>query len=199
MARIIKDRVLELSTSVGTGAFTLVGAIIGYQPFSTVCVNGDTFTYFIEGVSAGVLTGEWECGLGTWGTGNILTRNTVYTSSNAGALVNFSAGQKRVVLAILAHDLDVILPVNPVIVSSTAVTAVSGGTYILNNVADTVVTLPSTPSTGDKVVIIPGNGLTTNSVNGNGQTIMGISENMTLDNSYISVTLQFLNNTWRII
>lgn len=97
MALIVADRVLESSTSTGTGAFTLAGATTGYRAFSAVCSTSDTCYYFIEAVDAnGNPSGDWEVGLGTYSGTNTLTRTTPAASSNAGAAVNFAAGTKRV-------------------------------------------------------------------------------------------------------
>lgn len=100
MAHKTDDRVQETTTTTGTGALTLAGAVTGFQAFSAVCANNDTCFYSI--FSAG---SEWEVGLGTWGTGNILTRTTVINSSNAGAAVTLSAGTKTVILTGLASRL----------------------------------------------------------------------------------------------
>jgi len=95
MALVLKDRVLETSTSTGTGAFTLGGAQTGFQSFSVIG-SGNTTYYTIQGKNAdGTLTGEWEVGTGTYTTGS-LARDTVLESSNANALVNFSSGDKDV-------------------------------------------------------------------------------------------------------
>jgi hypothetical protein len=100
MALIYADRVQEASSTTGTGALTLSGAIAGFRTFGAVCANTDTAYYAAWGVDAsGVPTGEWETGLGTWGTGGVLTRTTVSASSNANAAVNFGAGVKRVALS----------------------------------------------------------------------------------------------------
>jgi hypothetical protein len=97
MAQIIADRVKETSTSTGTGAFTLAGAMTGFKTFSSVCANSDTVYYTIQGVDgSGNPTAEWEVGFGSWGVGGVLTRTTVYSSSNANTTVNFSAGDKQV-------------------------------------------------------------------------------------------------------
>ena len=97
MAHITKARVLETSTTTGTGDFTLAGAVAGYRAFSAVCSTGDTVYYAIAAVDAsGVPTGEWETGFGTYSASNTLTRTTVEESSNSNAAVNFSAGTKRV-------------------------------------------------------------------------------------------------------
>ena len=96
MALVLKDRVLESSTSTGTGSFSLTGSQVGFQSFSSIG-NGNTTYYTIQGKNAdGTLTGEWEVGVGTWYTGNTLSRDTVLESSNSNSLVLFSAGDKDV-------------------------------------------------------------------------------------------------------
>jgi hypothetical protein len=90
MALVVKDRVQETTTTTGTGTLTLLGAVTGYQSFSVVG-NGNTTYYTIASTSA-----EWEVGIGTWATGGTLARTTVLASSNAGSLVNLSAGTKNV-------------------------------------------------------------------------------------------------------
>lgn len=90
MALIYKDRVQETTTTTGTGTLTLAGAVSGMRTFAEIG-DGNTCHYTIE------LGAEWEVGLGTYTTsGTTLSRNVVLASSNAGALVNFSAGSKKV-------------------------------------------------------------------------------------------------------
>lgn len=91
MALVVKDRVKETSTSIGTGNFTLAGAVAGFQAFSAALANGDTTYYAIT--DAG--TGDFEVGLGTYSAG-VLTRTTILESTNAGAAVSFQAGEKEV-------------------------------------------------------------------------------------------------------
>jgi hypothetical protein len=84
------DRVLETTTTTGTGAITLAGAIGGYRAFSSVILaNGDMFPYVIAGGA------EWETGIGTRTGATTFTRVPT-SSSNANALVSFSAGTKEV-------------------------------------------------------------------------------------------------------
>jgi hypothetical protein len=45
---------------------------------------------------------EWEVGLATYSSANTLTRTTIYSSSNAGSAVNFSAGTKDVFITMAA-------------------------------------------------------------------------------------------------
>jgi len=85
------DRVKETTTIEGTGTATLLGAAVGFQTFSSVLSDSDTCYYCIE------LGSEWEVGTGTYSAGT-LARTTVQSSSNANALVDFSAGTKSVFL-----------------------------------------------------------------------------------------------------
>lgn len=105
MTLIVKDRVMESSTTTGIGALTLAGAVSGHRTFASVMTSpSDTAYYTIIGVD-GAATGEWECGLGTYSGANTLTRTTVHASSNAGAAVNFSAGTKRAFISATAEVL----------------------------------------------------------------------------------------------
>jgi hypothetical protein len=91
MALILEDRVRETTTVTGTGTATLLGAVTGYRAFSVIG-NANTTYYCIS--SAGT---EFEIGIGTYtSSGTTLARTIVLASSNAGALVNFSAGTKDV-------------------------------------------------------------------------------------------------------
>lgn len=87
---LLADRVLESTSTTGTGTFALGGALTGYRAFNSAFSNGDVVYYTADNGQ-----GEWEVGYGTVGTGT-LSRDTVLTSSNAGSKVNFSAGAKRV-------------------------------------------------------------------------------------------------------
>ena len=99
MAFITADRVLDSSTSTGTGAFVVSGTpAAGYRTFSAVMSVNDTCYYSIQGQT----TSEWEVGLGTYSSANTLTRTTVYSSSNANAAVSFSAGTKNVFITMAA-------------------------------------------------------------------------------------------------
>lgn len=93
MALVLNDRVLETSTSTSTGTFTLAGAPSGFQSFSAG-IGGSNTTYYTIVNTTG---NEWEVGLGTLDSGGtVLTRTTVYRSSNSNNAVNFSAGTKNV-------------------------------------------------------------------------------------------------------
>ena len=90
MALVLKDRVKETTAVTGTGTATLLGATLGYQSFNTAIPTGSTVYYCIAGQG----TNEWEVGVGTFTAPDQLSRDTVYESSAAGALVTFTAGTK---------------------------------------------------------------------------------------------------------
>ena len=93
MALVLNDRVKETSTTTGTGAFTLAGAVTGFETFSAGIGNSNT-TYY--GIFNGG-TAEFEVGLGTLnGDSSTLTRTTVISSSNSDNAVSFSSGTKDV-------------------------------------------------------------------------------------------------------
>jgi hypothetical protein len=91
MALVVNDRVKETSTTTGTGSFTLDGAVTGFETFSSAIGNTNT-TYYAIALQGGA---EFEVGLGTVSAG-ALSRDTIISSSNSDAAVNFSAGTKDV-------------------------------------------------------------------------------------------------------
>jgi hypothetical protein len=92
MALVLADRVRETSTTTGTGTITLAGAVYGYQSFSAVGNANQTYYTIFDQTS-----GAWEVGIGTYtSSGTTLSRTTVLSSSNGGALVPFGAGTKDV-------------------------------------------------------------------------------------------------------
>lgn len=98
MPFIDADRVRETTTTTGTGAVSLGGAISGTRTFASVMANGDVCHYVIAGAT------EWEVGLGTYNTsGNTLSRTQVFSSSSGGSAVSLSAGTKQVFIAFAAN------------------------------------------------------------------------------------------------
>lgn len=99
------DRVMESTTVTGTGDITPTGTFAGFRTFGSVMTDGDTFDYSIFAVDGdGAPTGDWEVGTGTWNAG-VIERTAVQSSSNADAAVNFSAGDKHVLLTVSAATL----------------------------------------------------------------------------------------------
>jgi hypothetical protein len=93
MALIVADRVKEVTTTTGTGVYTLGGAVDGFQAFSAVTVDTDTVYYAITDDT------DWEVGIGTiGGTQTTLARTTILSSSNSDSAVNWGAGAKNIFL-----------------------------------------------------------------------------------------------------
>jgi hypothetical protein len=107
MAHVSDDRVLESTTTTGTGALTLAGALTGFKAFGSVLTSpSDTCWYSLWAVDAsGNTTGDYEEGFGNYSAANTLTRTSVIRSSNADTLVTLSAGTKYVAIAALASKL----------------------------------------------------------------------------------------------
>ena len=94
MAFVLNDRVKETSTTTGTGTFDLAGAETGFESFVSGVGDGNVTYYAISNDG----TTEFEVGIGTVtdATPDTLSRDTIISSSNSDALVNFSAGTKTV-------------------------------------------------------------------------------------------------------
>ena len=104
------DRVKDTTTSTGTGSITLANsAPTGYQTFATAFGStSQTVAYCIADQSGST----WEVGTGVFNGTTGLTRATVLASSNAGSLVNFTAGTKDVFCTAPAKYLDTFTSTN---------------------------------------------------------------------------------------
>ena len=93
-AFVINDRVKQTTTTTGTGTIDLTGTETGFETF--VAGIGDGVQTYYAIVHDG--TADFEVGTGTVtdaGT-DTLSRQSVISSSNSDALVNFGAGTKTV-------------------------------------------------------------------------------------------------------
>jgi hypothetical protein len=114
---------------------------------------GDTCYYSIQGQT----TSEWEVGLGTYSSANTLTRTTVYSSSNAGSAVTFSAGTKNVFITMVASKS---VQIDPSGSTTSTVNSISNGT--------------------SNVSIASSNGTVTATTNGSTALTIDTSQNATL-------------------
>ena len=82
---------------------------------------------------------------------------------------------------------------------NTSTTAVAGRGYLLD--ANIVLTLPSSPTAGDRVFAQTYGSYLTASIDRGGQNIMGLAQDMTLDVAYARVELVYLDATrgWVIV
>jgi len=138
MALVIADRVREQSTTTGAGTFTLTGAVVGFQTFSSAIGNGNTTYYTISNPG----TNEWEVGVGTVSAGQ-LARTTILSSSNAGSLVNFTGGTKDVFVTYPAEK-----SVNEDVAGTVNITTLAAGTISATGA------ITSTVSTGTAPLVI---------------------------------------------
>ena len=93
MALVLNNRVRETTSTAGTGAQTLGGAVDGFQTFAAGIGNDNT-TYYTIALNS---ENEWEVGLGTLNAdSSTLTRTTVLESSNSDSAVDFTAGSKEI-------------------------------------------------------------------------------------------------------
>jgi hypothetical protein len=132
------DRVKEISTTVGTGTFTLGGAYSGFRTFASVITDGASVYY------TAVYGSSWEVGVGVYSNGT-LTRSPV-ASSNANALVNFQAGPKEVFLCFPATAIAT--------VSDEVVGLLPSGNGATDR-ANLLAALADTPA-GGEVILAPG-------------------------------------------
>lgn len=84
--------------------------------------------------------------------------------------------------------------------NASSFTAASNNGYLITG-DSVVVTLPASPADNDYVDIASGDYVTGCSVARNGKTIMGLSENMTVDASNFSFRLVYQSSTgdWRLV
>jgi hypothetical protein len=225
MALVTADRVRETTTTTGTGALTLAGAVTGFRAFSSVMANNDTCYYVI----AHQTIGEWECGSGTYNSSaNTLTRSTVHSSSNSNSAVNFSAGTKDVFLSVTKTSLQN-LSVNASYINVGTLSTSYGGTgltgpngFLYGNgsgpamstfatipgslvIGEITATLKETPFTitdGASVTINPANGgiqLWTLGANRTPASGFSAGQSVTLmidDGAAYSITWTTINPTW---
>lgn len=207
MAFVTADRVRDTSTTAGSGSFSVSGtAPTGYRTFSAVLSVSDTFYYSIQHQTLN----EWEVGLGTYSSANTFARTTVYSSSNAGSAVTFSAGTKDVFITMAAArslQLDASGNVTPSINGTLAwqavqtgdFTAVAGNAYPVNTTSGAVtVTLPASPSAGQQIIITDyaGTFATNNcTLNSNGNKINAATGNVLLNFSSESIALVYIDST----
>ena len=199
MAYVTADRVRDTTTTTGTGALTVSGTpASGFRTFSSVMSVSDTFYYAVQHQSAN----EWEVGLGTYSASNEITRTTVYSSSNAGSAVTFSAGTKDVFITLAAtKTVQVDGSGSPVNLGTVPVASGGSGVATLTGIlkgngtsAFTAVTAPSGALVG-----------TTDTQTLSGKTIEagtftnGYTEEVYVANTSTAITLNLDNGSFQVL
>ena len=130
MARLVKDRIKQTTTTTGANNLALSGSVAGYQNFS-VLGDGNTTFYCIEDANGTA----FEVGIGTY-TSNTLARTTILDSTNSGNAISLTSG---------THDVFVTYPagragfndegLSPTLTASGTITA---GKPVIQNTNGTV-------------------------------------------------------------
>lgn len=86
-------------------------------------------------------------------------------------------------------------------ITATSATLLAGQHAVLTNVSQTTVTLPPSPTVFDYVWVTPTNSRVDNRIARNGQNIMGLAEDLDIDNANATVQLRFIGGTrgWSLV
>lgn len=127
---IFADKVLESTTTVGTGTYALDGAPSGFKSFVEGFETGNTCAYYAANADGTI----WELGLGTVtdATPDTLTRTKIYKSSSDDAKIDWGAGTKYIYSIPSGHILSALLTTN--IGSTRPDWLEAGGQWIKNSV-----------------------------------------------------------------
>jgi hypothetical protein len=170
MALVVKDRVKETTTTVGTGTLTLAGASTGFQAFSVIGNDNTTYYTITDGT-------DWEVGIGTYtSSGTTLSRDTILESSNSGSAVDWAAGSKDVFVTYPAERSVYTDAAGTSITPATASTlgVASGGTGQTTYTDGQLLIGNTTGNTLAKATLTAGTGVTV--TNGSGSITLAIGQ-----------------------
>lgn len=201
-------------TASGTIAITLTS---GYSiPTTASQTNWDTAYGWGNHASAGYLTSSSLTGYLTTSTA-ATTYQPLSTNLNSWSTTAVSVKQDTLVSGTniktingtsLLGSGDITITgggggsgVTNTVVTATTQTASINTRYILTNAATSTLTLPPTPAQGDVVYVVVANNLLTNVIARNSEKIMGVAEDLTIDNPVASFGLIYINSTlgWRFL
>ena len=206
MALVLADRVKETTTTTGTGAVTLAGAVTGFQAFSAGVGNSNTTYYTIQDANGTA----WEVGLGTLNADSTtLTRTTVYESSNSDTAITLTSGThtvfctypagKSVYLDSIGNLSHAIVPYTT-ITGDTTLTTANVVVFVNATSGEVDVTLYAATSNGGRKLIIKktDSGNTVNILRAGSETIDGATS-LALYHQNESITLMSDNSNWFIV
>ena len=112
MANVLANIARVSSATTGTGTLTLGSAITGALTFAGAGVtDGQSVTYAIEDYNGSGAVTAREIGRGTYtASGTLLSRDTVYSSTNAGSKITCS-GNQHVFITAAKEDFDTFLTI----------------------------------------------------------------------------------------
>ena len=202
MALQLADRVQQTGTANTTVSFSLTGAVVGFQSFSSAITTGNT-TYYAA--SDGT---NWEVGVGTLTSSSLLTRTTIISSSNSGSAVSTFGSSINIFVTQPAEN-TVVSSNNP---GTTGTVLTSNGTGVAPSWAAVVNSFsagstgltPSTASTGAVTlagtlnVANGGTGLTSVTSTyipyGNGTSALSTSSSLTYASSTLTAPIVSASN-----
>jgi len=195
---------LNLKANLASPTFTgtvagITAAMVGAQPAGTYATGTGTATNTNTGDET-TATIQSKLSITTL-SGSNTGDQVLPTLGSLGAQASLVSGTniKTVGGASLLGSGDVPVSMPVVTVSGTTQTAVAGSHYVLTNASATTVILPAGVS-GATIAITTTGTLITNVVAPSGaETIMGVVGNMTIDRAGVTVTLRYLNSSWRIL
>lgn len=171
------DNHLRLVKTVLQGQFTALGAAaVTVTAAELNSVTGKA------GLASPALTGTPTAPTATLGTNTTQLASTAFTQA---AIANVNATSGALVTS----------------VDSAQTGTLTAGARVLCTFAGTVTkTLPAAPTINTRCALIVGNGRTDTVVARNGSNIMGLAEDLTLDNANTAVELVFTDavNGWRL-
>ena len=206
MALVLADRVKETTTTTGTGAVTLAGAVTGFQAFSAGVGNSNTTYYIIQDANGTA----WEVGLGpVKADSTTLTRTTVYESSNSDTAITLTSGThtvfctypagKSVYLDSIGNLSHAIVPYTT-ITGDTTLTTANVVVFVNATSGEVDVTLYAATSNGGRTLVIKktDSGNTVNILRAGSETIDGATS-LALYHQNESITLMSDNSNWFIV
>ena len=152
------DRVQETTTTTGTSAYILDGALVGYQAFAAALGDGDTCFYCATDNL------NWEVGLGTYSeSGNSLARTTIFASSNSGEAISWGQGSRNIWLDVPANYFTKASQVREVTASGAITQLITDRVIVVENNTESQTTVNLLPAAdmapqNNDVTIVDGTG-----------------------------------------
>lgn len=156
MAFVLADRVKETCNSPGTGAATLLGAVVGFASFDVIGAGNTTYYTIADQIGA-----NWEVGIGLFSSGpSTLVRQTVLSNSaGTTSFINFASG---------VQDVFVTYPAEKAVALNTTDTNTYTDGQLLIGDSSTGLLEKATLTAGSNVTITNGNGSIQISATGGG-------------------------------
>lgn len=198
MLKLFSDLTQESTSTAGTGTITLA-QLAGWMRFRDRFTNGDQVYYSIQNGY------NWELGLGGYIANDQLSRGTILQTLNAGVVTIGGAALTlsgvSVVRAVAPETfLTTTWRVNPVIVAGSQ--GVTPGNSYLVTANSVTLTLPASPTVGDRLEVVQaGSSITGTVVNPNGGKINATTGNMTIDIDNYSLALVYVDASygWKVV